>query len=441
VPDLGALPEPVDLCVVAVAAGQVSGILAAAIESQRAEAMIVIPGGLGEREGSGERERDVRRQLARARQSAWGGPVVNGGNCLGVRSVPGGYDTTFIPDYKLPRPHGPAAPLALIAQSGAFAIARWSRVAALNPRYLVSVGNQTDLTVGDYLTYLEADPAVRVFACYVEGFRPLDGRRWLDAAARLTASGRTVLLYRGARTPTGARAGASHTATIAGDYAITRALAVEAGVLVAETIDEFDDLLRLSVALLDRPTRGGRLGAVSNAGFECVAAGDAPAPLTPATLGSGTIARLEGLLASSGLDDVVSVHHPLDLTPTMNDAGFEAAVRAVLDDDQVDTAVVGCVPLTGALETLPPAVGHLEDAAGASAVAARLGRVWRETRKPWVTIVDAGDRYDPFALLLEREGIPTFRTMDRALRALARWCDAAARAERGAPSDPLTAGT
>ena len=54
------------------------------------------------------------------------------------------------------------SPVALIAQSGAFAITRWSKLAGLAPRYLISVGNQTDLTLGDYLTYLKDDPAVRL---------------------------------------------------------------------------------------------------------------------------------------------------------------------------------------------------------------------------------------------------------------------------------------
>ena len=80
----------------------------------------------------------MRESLLAARRTPWGGPVVNGGNCLGIRSRPGRYDTLFIPTSKLPVPDTPEAPLAFISQSGAFAIARASRLATLNPRYLVT---------------------------------------------------------------------------------------------------------------------------------------------------------------------------------------------------------------------------------------------------------------------------------------------------------------
>jgi acyl-CoA synthetase (NDP forming) len=367
--------------------------------------------------------------------------VLTGANCLGIRSVPGRYDATFIPEHKMPRPAGRPAPIALLSQSGAFAFARWSRQPTLNPRYVISIGNQTDLTIGDYLTYLQADPEVRLFACYLEGFRALDGRRWLDAAAAIVAQGRSVLLYRNARTAAGARAGASHTAALAGDYAVLRELAREAGVIVADTLDEFDDYLRLSQAFADRPITGTRLGAVSNAGFECVAAGDAPPPLALATLGPGTVARLEGLLAVTGLEDVVEVRHPVDLTPTMPDRGFAEAVRAVLEDGEVDLGVVGCVPLTPALETLAPASDHAENCGHPDAVAALLGRVHRDLAKPWVAVVDAGRHYDAFVARLEAEGIPTFRTMDRALRALGRYGAESARVARIAHADLQPAGT
>ena len=96
----------------------------------------------------------MREALAAARASAWQGPLINGGNCLGIRSLPGRYDTMFIPEYKLPVPTGAVAPLAFVSQSGAFAVARMSKLGRLNPKYAITLGNQMDLTVGDYLAYL-----------------------------------------------------------------------------------------------------------------------------------------------------------------------------------------------------------------------------------------------------------------------------------------------
>jgi hypothetical protein len=60
---------------------------------------------------------------------------------------------------------------------------------------------------------------------------------------------------------------------------------------------------------------------------------------------------------------------------------------------------------------------------------------------PWVAVVDAGRWYDPFAAQLELHGIPTFRTVDRALRALAVWSAEALRAAPRSQPDLHTAGT
>ena len=35
-----------------------------------------------------------------------------------------------------------------------------SKLGVLNPKYAVTLGNQMDLTVGDYLAYLKHDPTI-----------------------------------------------------------------------------------------------------------------------------------------------------------------------------------------------------------------------------------------------------------------------------------------
>jgi len=422
VPDLAALPHGVDLLVVSVAADRVPSLVEEVVREQRAESIIVIPGGLGERAGSERLEDHLLEPVHRARDTRWGGPVINGGNCLGVRSVPGRVDTMFIPDYKLPARPAEPAPVALISQSGALAVARTSALTGINARFVVSVGNQSDLTVGDYLTYLADDPDVRVFGCYLEGFKPGDGRRWLEATARITASGRDVIVYRAGRTVLGTLATASHTAAIAGDYAVFRALAEQAGASVADSLGEFDALLQTAARLADKRIAGRRLGAVSNAGFECVAMTDALGHFTLASLGGPTTERLATLLDRYRLQGVVAPGNPLDLTPIVDDAGFASAVETLLADDGVDVAVVGCVPLTGALTTLPAAPNHDEDLDRADALAPRLVRIARDHRKAWVAVVDGGPQYDTFAARLLEGGVPTFRSVDRAMRVFDRYC-------------------
>ncbi len=418
---VGTLAEtgaPVDLLVLAVGATHVPGLLLDVIHAQRAESVIVIPGGLEEKAGGAAALDTVRAALHTSRRTPWGGPLINGGNCLGVRSLPGKYDTLFIPPHKMPSRPVEVSPVALISQSGAFAVAKAGKLGAPNPKYLVTVGNQMDLTVGDYLSWLADDPELRVFGLYVEGFRPGDGLDTLRAARRITASGRTVILYRAGRTAAGAAASASHTASMAGDYVATRELARDAGVLLVDTLEAFEDAVRLAVAFEPRRPNGRRLGALSNAGFECVTIADSLGPFELATFTSDTQARLATLFHDAHIDGVVDVHNPLDLTPMAGDDVFVQAARAVLEDDHVDLGLIGCVPLTPALDTLPPAPDHGEDLQRPTAVAARLTALGRSSAKPFVVVVDAGAQYDPMAQALEAAGLVTFRTADRALRAL-----------------------
>jgi acyl-CoA synthetase (NDP forming) len=418
------LPERVDLLVLCIDAAGAAGALAEVVEGQAAESVILLAGGLEEKEGGGEIVERMRRDIARSRGTDWGGPVVNGGNCLGVRSRPGRCDTLFIPRHKLPAPEVGPDRLALLSQSGAFAVARASKLGCLAPRYVVTLGNQMDLTLGDYLLHLKDDPHLDLFAAYVEGFRPLDGLRFLEAAREITASGRTVVLYRSGRTAAGARASVSHTGSIAGDYAVFRALAETAGVLVADSLEEFEDLTLLFALLGPRPVGGHRLAAVTNAGFEAVALADNLGPFTLPPFAPATEERLRGLLARHRLERVVDVHNPLDLTPITPDGSFAEAVEAVLADDGFDVGVVGCVPLSGALQTLAPGPGHDEDVGREEGLVARLGRLRREVPKPWVAVIDAGAPFDAMARLLTAEGIPVFRTADRALRVFRRYCSA-----------------
>jgi len=424
VPALEALPARQDLLILSISAAQAPEAIAAIAEGQRAESVILIPGGLEEKPGSEPLVARMRQAVADSRATAWGGPVINGGNCLGVRSVPGRYNTLFIPDHKMPMARGAESPVAFVAGSGAFAVSKANKLATLNPRYILTIGNQMDLTAADYLEFLKDDPAVRIFAVYLEGFRPLDGQRFLRLAREIVAGGRTVILYRAGRTSAGAAAAASHTASVAGDYAVTRRLAEASGIVLADTLEDFEDLVRLFVALGARRPAGRRLGALSNAGFECVAIADNLGAFTLADFSPATVAALGEVLQRARIAEIVSVHDPMDLTPIVGDADYEEITRLVLADPGVDAGLVGCVPMTMALNTLVKGEAHGEDLTREDSIANRLVRLYHATTKPWVAVVDAGSIYDPMAARLESGGVPAFRTADRALRLLNRWAAA-----------------
>jgi acyl-CoA synthetase (NDP forming) len=203
---------------------------------------------------------------------------------------------------------------------------------------------------------------------------------------------------------------------------VARELARTAGALTADTIDELEDLIRLFTLLRDRRPAGRRLAAMSNAGFESVAFADHAGDLELAPFAEPARARLERIIESSRLERIVTIANPLDVNPMMGDDAFAAAAAAILEDDESDVAVVGCIPLTPALSTLPASSNHSENIDHDSSVVSRLLEL-RKSPKPWVAVIDAGSLYDPMASRLEHGGVPVFRTADRALRALNRWVE------------------
>jgi acyl-CoA synthetase (NDP forming) len=265
----------------------------------------------------------------------------------------------------------------------------------------------------------------------------------MAAARAWREAGRRVLLYRAGRSPAGRDAAASHTAALAGDYPVTRGLCTQVGVQVLDTVEDFQDQLRLA-ALLGARTRTGRgrveprheaghgprpgrpprVALLSNAGFECVSMADRATGLEVAGLSPESLSALEVLLRELGLREIVAPRNPLDLTPIAGDAGYARAAALLLDDPGVDCAVVSCVPLTPALQTLPAGDGHPEDLTRDDGLGPALIRLWEATEKPWVVAVDAGPAYEPFRRSLADAGIPVFSSADRAVRALASWAAA-----------------
>ncbi len=421
VPSVEAMPRTVDLFVLTLAADQCYDVMKDLVEHEKARSVILIAGGMGEKEGGASIEDRIRALLREGRRSGKITPVVNGGNCLGVASKPGRYDTTFIPEHKLPRPRSPRSDMAVISQSGAFMICRMSKLPQVEPFYSVSLGNQLDLTASDYLDYLKDDPAIRIFAVYMEGFKPWDGLAFARAVGEITASGRTVLVYKAGRSPEGRAATSSHTASVAGDYGVFRAVLEQAGAIVAGNLFEYESFMKGLAFLEGRKVRGRRVGLISNAGFECVMLADNlknGAGLDLVAFTQKTQKRIVSILQPLGIDRLLDVHNPLDVTPVADDAVFSECARAVLEDPGVDCAVVSNVPLTPNQQTLPAGEGHGEDMTRPGSFASRTIELFRSTDKPFVVNIDAGELYTPLAAHLERAGIPVFRRADEAVRFL-----------------------
>ena len=116
---------------------------------------------------------------------------------------------------------------------------------------------------------------------------------------------------------------------------------------------------------------------------------------------------------------MVDVHNPIDLTPMAGDAAYEDSLRAVMESDGIDIGIVGCRAADRRARHAPGrARPRQRSRAGRTASACAWRALHATLDKAFVAVVDAGAVYDPFVSVLERHGIPTFRTADTALRLL-----------------------
>ena len=117
----------------------------------------------------------------------------------------------------------------------------------------------------------------------------------------------------------------------------------------------------------------------------------------------------------------MDVHNPVDATPITPTEQYGALAEALAADANVDAVVVAGVPATPFQNSLAAGEGHKEDVRGRDGLATRLARAFDRTSKPVVFSVDSGALYDPLARAMREGGMPTFRRIDRATRALARY--------------------
>lgn len=424
VPDLKSLPEPLDLFIVALAAKQVPKLVDNILAEGKVNAVMLIPGGMGETEESKDRAMELDEKI-RAAHKAGTGPVFLGGNSMGVISRPGNYNSWFIPKEKFPMTRGKNyKPTAFISQSGAFMVTCMAQCPQLEPAYLMSIGNQNDLTLGDLVHYFKDKDDVNVIAVYAEGFNDLDGLDFCAAVRSAVLAGKDVIFYKAGRTPEGKNATAGHTASLAGDYMVCESCVRQAGAIVAHNFSEFENLVLLAQRLNHKVIRGNRLGAISAAGYEAVGMADSIQSddfvMRLAVLGDKTVERVSQILIAKRMDSLVNVHNPLDITPGSDDEVLFMATKTFCEDPGVDAVILSILPMAPALSINIENQGVVIDGEG---IISMLKKLADETETPIVCSVNAGKYYDEFMQNLGETDIPVFRVADTAVSALSQYIE------------------
>lgn len=308
-PSLSAVPDAVDLAVIALPAAEVKTALSAAAD-KGARAAVVLSSGFGEVGPAGAALQAELVALARGRGMRLLGP-----NTLGAYDAESGACPTFssLLEGGLP----PVGPLAIVSQSGAYGahIAMLARQRGIGLARLMTTGNEADVTIGDCVALCARDPAVGLIGIYAEGIR--DGRALLAAIAAARAAGKPVVVMKVGRSDAGTAAARSHTASLAGDDAVFAAAMERAGSVRAETTETFLDTLY--VLARTGPLPGDALGILTVSGGAGVLMADAAAAnglRLPALPGAATTAFHER-------NPHGSAANPVDVTAqAINDMGL-----------------------------------------------------------------------------------------------------------------------
>ena len=435
VPDLKQLDIKLDLLVVALSSEEIPRVVEEVVEYNVAESVMLIAGGVGETRESGERAFGIMEKIENSHIQKGGGPVFLGANCLGVISHPGKYDTMFIPEEKLPKQRGECKRnTAFISQSGAFMITRLSKRPELDPAYMISIGNQNDLTLGDMLSYFKDKVDIQVIGVYAEGFKDLDGLTFAGAVRKAVKAGKEVIFYKAGRTSEGKNATTGHTASIAGDYIICESCVRQAGGIVADSFALFEELLMLSQGLHDKTIRGNRLAAMSGAGFEAVGMADNIRlngyKMEMAVLSDSTRERLSNMLKDKQLEHLTEAGNPLDINPSADDDAHIRAIKYLAEDPNVDAIVAGLDPLSPVTRTLSESRNEKFDFKTKGSMAMELPKLVETLKKPVIGVINGGRLYDPMVDELSKKGMVIFRSADRAVRALTVYINARLFAKR-----------
>jgi len=344
-PSFAALPEPVDLVVIAVPAPAVAAVLQAAGAAGIRAAVVVSAGFAETGDAAGQQELV---DIARAHDMRLVGP-----NCLGIVNT--GAAVRLQASFAC-EPPGPGG-LSLASQSGAVGIAALAHATrtGLGVHAFVSLGNKADVSGNDLLAYWYDDPDTKAVALYLESF---GNPRKFARLARAVARRKPVLAVKGGRSASGRRAGLSHTAAAATSDTAVDALFAQAGVIRCDTVEQLLDTARV---LVDQPLpRGRRLGVVGNAGGVGVLAADAAtaAGLDVASLGGAARERLGRAVPGAACAD-----NPVDLGAAADPGAFGEAISALGASGEID-ALLAVFAATAAsdVEGNLAAIGDVLDA-------------------------------------------------------------------------------
>ncbi|UOD49995.1 acetate--CoA ligase family protein [Orrella daihaiensis] len=271
-------PTPVDHAFVMVSSDLIMGQLEACAQAG-VKVVTVYSDGFGEAGPEGQQKQNE--LLAKAREL---GLRVIGPNSIGLANLQTGLIMSVNAVFEAPDLI--AGSVSLVSQSGSMMGSLLSRAAArgLGFAKTISVGNESDVSVGEIVDVLVDDDSTKVILLFLETIR--DAPCLASALARARAAGKPVIAYKLGRSEQGDALAQSHTGALAGNDKAVDAFLKAHGVLRVRQLETLFEIIPLAttyrrpivsgnrsvrVAVITT-TGGGAATVVDNLGLESVEA-------------------------------------------------------------------------------------------------------------------------------------------------------------------------
>jgi len=322
------VPETVDSAVISVPASVAIDVIRECAEAG-VKSAVVFTSGFAE---IGDAGLDGQAEIARIVQQS--GMRIVGPNCLGVFTLDIGWFGTFA--NTLASLKVPSGPIGIVTQSGAYGghLFTISQNRGVGTNHWVTTGNEVDVDVAEVIEYYAQVDSIRVIVAYAEGVRSAERMcRALDMARRAE---KPVIFMKVGTTEAGARAAASHTASLAGADAVYDGLFRQYGAYRAETTEEMADIAY--ACQFGRYPKGNKIGLQTISGGVGVQLADASTKrgfeVTP--LPMATQRKILDLIPFAG------VNNPVDFTgQVLNERRFlEDSMRYVIDEGGYDSQIL-----------------------------------------------------------------------------------------------------
>jgi 3-hydroxypropionyl-CoA synthetase (ADP-forming) len=392
---LSEISDPIDVVIVTVDLRFVPELLKEC-GKKKVHNMVVISG--GGKELGGERAQ-IEKQIQELSKDLK--IRIIGPNCIGIFNGENRLDCAFQGHARMIRPK--KGNVAFLSQSGTVGIAFMETSDSFGLSKMISYGNRSDVDEADMIQYLAEDPKTDVIGLYVEGLG--DGRKFMNAARSVIInSKKPIVVFKNGRSLRGAKQAASHTGSLGGSFAVISGALEQAGIV---SVDSYEELTGSLKALTWQPLpKGNRVAMVTNGAGPIIAAIDDFERL------GLQLAQISPEVLKSFKEHYPATYvigNPCDVTGSASASDYEFAIRAFMDDPNVDIIMPWFVFQDDPLE---------------EKIVEVLANFQKQKKKPLIVGAMGGPFTLSISAKIEESNVPVYHTVNTwvtAAASLAKW--------------------